>query len=274
MQSPYIQYITRPLLVLLLSILSETTATAHSSFDEHKNDFYSVLGFNENTRLTEWMRIISSDMIDKHRGPERAEYGGLNFYDYLKHRFPGFKCKHRLLFHWGYNSRPWTPALERKVMALSWSDNPENVKLFQDALVYEQKLRNAKANEYTEQLFDLSSSGAEAKLANALVSIVYDTHILGDYTPDNTDLEGLQSFPSVVGDIINSIRKIDADLPAAKLLVKTIQTTANDQSLTVPDRATRLLSILSDSLPDVLASAHDGAIARRFAKQGITFYSR
>ena len=256
-------------LLVTLSFFSGEKSFAHSGFDLHKADFYAVLGFKENPQVTAWMRYISSKMIDGYRGEELPEYGGLNFYDYLKSQFPGFKCKHRLLFHWGYNSRPWNPELQAKADALPWGKNPSEVKRFQKMLSDEQQRRNKEANALTEKLFGFASGGKDASFANAMISIVYDVHLIGDYTPDNKDFDGVQDFRSVVGDLINALRKLDE--ASSKMIVKKIQSVANNEAVSVHVRAEKLLSVLSAEVPAFLKSAQGGSLARRFNRHGITF---
>ena len=255
--------------VAALSFIFGGRVSAHSGFDLHKADFYAVLGFNETTQVTEWMRYISSKMIDGYRGEVLPEYGGLNFYDYLKSQFPGFKCKHRLLFHWGYNSRPWNPELQAKADALPWGKNPSEVKRFQKMLSDEQQRRNKEANALTERLFGFASGGKDAAFANAMISIVYDVHLIGDYTPDNKDFDGVQDFRSVVGDLINALRKLDDT--SSKMIVKKVQTVANNEAVSVHVRAEKLLAVLSAEVPAFLKTAQGGSLARRFNRQGITF---
>lgn len=253
--------------IILFAVLSLLHLNAHSGFDLHKADFYAVLGFDENPQLTAWMKQISSKMIDGYRGVELPEYKGLNFYDYLKSEFPGFKCKHRLLFHWGYNSKPWNDELQAKVDALPWGSDPAEVKRFQNALAKEQQRRNYEANALTEKVFGFASGGKDAAFANALVSIVYDVHLIGDYTPDNKDFDGLQDFRSVVGDIINSLRKLDN--VRSTPLVKQIQTISNNEKLSVHIRAEKLLALLSDEVPSFLKNAQSGDLYKRFKKKGL-----
>ncbi len=120
----------------------------------------------------------------------------------------------------------------------------------------------------TEKLFGFASSGKDASYANAMISIVYDVHLLGDYTPDNKDFDGVQDFSSVVGDLINAIRKIDE--AQGKALVKSIQT-ASRQQLPVQQKAAGMLEILQREMPEFLQKAQGGTLKRRFAKQGIIF---
>lgn len=257
------------LLVSFLCLIKIISGFAHSGFALHKEDFYAVLGLQENTGVTAWMKQISSKMIDGYKGVELPEYGGLDFYDYLKQEFPGFKCKHRVLFHWGYNSRPWNNQLQAKVDALPWGRNPDEVRRFQQALIKEQQRRNREANARTEQLFGFASGGSDAAYANSMISIVYDVHLIGDYTPDNKDLVGLQDFRSAVGDLINALRKLDNRL--ANPLIRKIQSISNDGTVPVQTRAERLLNLLSEEVPAFLKSAQNGALQRRFRNNGIFF---
>lgn len=238
---------------------------AHGSLNEHKADFYAVLPFCPNQEIDDWMKCISSDMIDNYRGVIRSEFGNLNFYDYLKQKFPPFKCKHRALFHWGYNSTPWSDYLQKKVEGYGWDTG--KISLFREEIVREQQRRNHTANEMTEKLFGYASSGRDAAYANALISIVYDIHLIGDYTSDNSDLDGLQLFSSAVGDLINSIRKLD-DSELSRTLVKEIQKTVNT-SEDVQVRADRLMELLYREGPSFFIKAQNGSLARRWEKIGL-----
>lgn len=255
-------------IVILLCGMLQINCRAHSGFEQHKADFYAVLGFEENAAVTAWMRQISSKMIDGYKGVALPEYGGLDFYNYLKSEFPGFKCKHRLLFHWGYNSRPWNDGLQAKVDALPWGRDPAEVLRFRQTVANEQQRRNREANAMTEKLFGFASGGRDAAYANAMISIVYDVHLIGDYTPDNKDFDGVQEFGSVVGDLINAIRKIDE--AEGRELVKSIQA-ASREEIPVQKKAEKLMDILRTDMPSFLRRAQNGSLKRRFAKQGINF---
>lgn len=240
---------------------------AHSSFELHKKDFYSVLSFNEDKQLTDWMKLISSKLIDNHKGEPRNEYNGLCFYDYLKQQYPPFKCKHRLLFHWGYNARPWSEDLDRKMEQCKF--DPATIKSFQQTLIKEQKYRNGKANVATEALLGFSSSGKDASYANAFVSLVYDIHIIGDYTPDNKDMDGVAPLTSAVGDIINSLRRIDSE--CSKELIKEILVASKRTDIGVQQRAEFILTTLTKGFKKFILKADNGNLAKRLAKRGFTF---
>ncbi|MBQ0006046.1 MAG: hypothetical protein KBS57_01400 [Alistipes sp.] len=239
---------------------------AHGSLSEHKADFYAILPFCQNPELDEWMKCISSDMIDNYRGVIRPEFGDLNFYDYLKKKFPPFKCKHRALFHWGYNSTPWSDYLQAKVEGYGWDAG--KIAIFKKELVQEQQRRNHAANEMTENIFGHASSGRDASYANALISIVYDIHLIGDYTSDNSDLDGLQLFTSAVGDLINSLRKLD-DSELSRRLIREIQKAVNT-SEDVQIRADRLMELLYREGPSFFVKAQNGSLAGRWEKRGLS----
>ena len=233
--------------------------SAHGSFDWHKEDMYAVLGIKEDARVTNWMKYISSTMIDKVNGEARTEYNGLGFYDHIKAKYPPFKCTHRLLFHWGFNSLPWSEALDNKVVGYGFSQ--QTIDSIKADFIYEQKQRNHKANEMTEQLFGFASGGKDAALANALVSIMYDVHLIGDYQTDNSDLNGLQELNRVIGDLINSLNKIDK--LEAKPLIKLINAeTEEDEQL----KADYIMEILYQNAPDFFKRADEGRFFKRIQR--------
>lgn len=256
-------------LIALLSLICPVLSSAHGSWEQHADDMYEVLGLERNEKLTNWMRFVSSVLIDNNN----ADYAfsdndePFDFYLYLKEKYPGFQCKHRLLFHWGYNSRPWTPYLQDKVEGYGWSDTM--IQSFQADLVAEQKRRNGFANHYTEDVFGFEHGGKEARVARVLISIVYDVHLLGDYEPDNTDLDGLQDISSVVGDIINNINALDKKNGSA--LCKQLKKISQSQENGVQDKATVILNLLKDSFGDFLKVAQDGEVAAHLNKQGFFF---
>lgn len=256
-------------IIALLLVISQVSSLAHGSWEQHADDMYEVLGLERNEKLTDWMRFVSSVLIDNNN----ADYAFSNddkpfdFYLYLKEKYPGFQCKHRLLFHWGYNSRPWSTYLQDKVEGYGWSDTM--IRDFQTDLVDEQKRRNNFANNYTENVFGFAHGGKEARVARVLISIVYDVHLLGDYEPDNTDLDGLQDLGAVVGDIINNINALDKQNGSS--LCKQLKKISQDSNLDVQEKAASLMNVLKAKFRDFLITAVDGDVARHLNKQGFFF---
>lgn len=256
-------------IIALLLIISQVSSWAHGSWEQHADDMYEVLGLERNEKLTDWMRFVSSVLIDNNNADCAFSDNGepFDFYLYLKEKYKDFQCKHRLLFHWGYNSRPWSLYLQNKVEGYGWSD--ATIQAFQADLISEQKRRNSYANNYTENVFGFAHGGKEARVARVIISVVYDVHLLGDYEPDNTDLDGLQDLGSVVGDIINNINALDKQ--NGSVLCKQLKKISQDSNCGVQEKAALLMSLLKDKFGDFLRTAEDGNIAKHLNKQGFFF---
>lgn len=259
----------RRLLIGIFIILTSNNIYGHPDKTTHANEIMSVLGFEYNQSLYEWLCFISSDMIDKHQP----------FYSELCSKFPDFKCKHRLLFHWNYNGVPWTPGLEARVLAYSrMKHGAENYRkefpaikeAFLTALRKEQKKRNGKINTRTEQLFGFASGGKDASYANFFAAMAYDLHILGDYTSkDNTDLDGLVDFNVLINGIISSINRLDPK--EGKGIIKKLRMASSNSNKNVQYMADDAMAILQTDLPLFIMNAEEGSIKRRLEKHGFKF---
>lgn len=260
----------RKVIILITTLfILPMSSCAHESWQQHAEDMYKVFGFERNEELTNWMRFVSSVLIDNYNTEYTFYKDGrpFDFYSYLQEKYPDFQCKHRLLFHWGYNSRPWSSYLQEKVNHYGWSY--EMIQEFKADLIAEQKRRNGFANEYTENLFGFAHGGKEARVARVLISIAYDVHILGDYEPDNTDLDGLQDIGSVVGDIINNLTALDNQ--QSSVLRKQLRKASQDPKYEIQDKATVLLDLLKDNFSILLQNADDGKIATHLNARGFRF---
>ena len=260
----------RKTIIILSSLfLLQLPLRAHESWHQHANDMYEVFGFERNEELTNWMKFVSSVLIDNNNSDYAFSNNGkpFNFYSFLQEKYPDFQCKHRLLFHWGYNSRPWSHYLQKKVDDYGWSE--EMIKDFQEDLITEQKRRNGFANEYTENVFGFAHGGKEARIARVLISIAYDVHILGDYEPDNTDLDGLQDLGSVVGDVINNLATLDNQRSSE--LRKQLRRVSLGQEFELQDKATVLLDLLKGHFNILLQNADDGNVAAHLNEMGFRF---
>lgn len=259
----------RVIIIITSLFIFQMSSWAHESWQQHAEDMYEVFGFERNEELTNWMRFVSSVLIDNYNTEYAFSNDGkpFDFYSYLQEKYPDFQCKHRLLFHWGYNSRPWSSYLQEKVNYYGWSD--EMIQEFQADLIAEQKRRNGFANEYTENVFGFAHGGKEARVARVLISIAYDVHILGDYEPDNTDLDGLQDIGSVVGDIMNNLNALDNQ--QSSVLRKQLRKASLDPKFGIQDKATVLLDLLKDNFSILLQKADDGKIATHLNARGFRF---
>ena len=260
----------RKVVIVITSLFFlQMSLCAHESWQQHAEDMYKVFGFERNEELTNWMRFVSSVLIDNYNTEYAFSDDGtpFDFYSYLQEKYPDFQCKHRLLFHWGYNSRPWSDYLQDKVNYYGWSD--ELIQEFQADLIAEQKRRNRFANEYTENVFGFAHGGKEARIARVLISIAYDVHILGDYEPDNTDLDGLQDIGSVVGDIINNLTALDNQQSSE--LRKQLRKVSQSQEYELQDKASVLLKLLKENFSILLQNADGGKIATHLIARGFKF---
>ena len=255
---------------LVVSVILSLTAFggyAHPNKAMHVNEIRSALGFEPDRDIDDWLGFISSNMIDQHNP----------FYTELTAQFPGFKCKHRLLFHWNFNGKPWTPGLESRVEAYarylygsgSYRDSLPQIKAaFLEVLRGEQKRRNGLINRMTEDLFGFASGGRDASYANFFAAMAYDLHLLGDYMTDNTDLNGLVEFDVLIGGIITTLTRLDA--VEGKSLVNAIRN-LNKSGKEVQQRADDLMALFLEQLPGFIKRAQGGAIRRRIESRGYKF---
>lgn len=248
----------RKLLTFLSFFLLCTNIYPHSGWQAHANDMMDVFGFIENPKLREWMKFISSEIIDKPG----------DFYSRLKSQNVGFSCKHRLLFHWGYDAEPWNEDLEQRVR--DYCDiqdlNVESIiKIFKSDLRNEQKRRNKLINQKTEDLFGFAHGGKDAKYAHFFCSMAYDVHLIGDYTSDNTDLNGLQDIDKIISSIKKSI--LDLDPIKGKFVIKKIEL-VNKQYFDVQKKADALMLFLKKEIPRFIKCAQEGSIRRRLESRG------
>ncbi|MGN1221337.1 MAG: hypothetical protein ACI4TU_10415 [Candidatus Cryptobacteroides sp.] len=263
-------------ILCLLSILVSFPTYAHPNSWQHIMEMYSVLPFatdkdgnvvQENFPIRIWLENITKNLIDDYNRVEINEYGGCTFYAYLQREF-NFKLsfgEHRILFHWGYNAQPWNDSLEQYVISNNWDE--EKIARFKRAMVVEQRRRNRIANKEAEKVFNFASGGIEAQWANAILSIVYDVHLLGDYTlADNKNFKGVTEPSKVAQDILSSIRRLDRSKTSIKLIESIKQTISeySDQHIL----AEKLIILLQKEMPRFILSAQDGSLKRRFEKLG------
>lgn len=246
---------------------------AHGSFIAHCEDMMEVFGFDYNIKLfsrskdtksnTSWTKFISSDMIDN-----------TEFHRYIERRYSNLKIArpkyHRLLFHWGYNTEPWSPYLERHFRTycrLNYVDNEDALlKEFKSEVKAEQKRRNRKINEATEKVFGFAHGGIDAKYAQFFASMAYNIHLLGDQQTDNSVFLGVASTNTLIGQIILSLRMLDAS--RSKLIERQLSV-LNRQYSNPHQKADAVMAYLKQSVPKFIQEAQGGRIARRLEKQGI-----
>jgi hypothetical protein len=235
------------------------------SFDKgkpggHEADAYSVLPFERNENISNWFEIIHKT-IDY---PYNKYFSGLRTPPHQN--FSWGKYGHRLFFHWGFNSNPWSPQIEECVSLCGWDD--KTVQLFRNKITAEQARRNKQVMEATARILGFGMSGQMRSYSNGFASIVYDTHILGDYT--TTKQAPLQDINSVIDDIkITVFNKLQGG-ETAKMINKKLDKTKTDYKDN-RKRAEKVLKILQEELPSMILTANNGYFKKHFSQKGFRF---
>lgn len=252
------------IIISLFFLVNPLNMTAHSGWQEHAKDMREVLGLQASAMLNEWMKFISSDMIDKPNP----------FYNNLKERFPWFSCKHRFLFHWGYDANPWNKELENKVLRyceINELNKETYLRIFKTELRNEQKRRNRQINQKTEMLFGFAHGGRDASYAHFFAAIAYDVHLLGDYMTDNRDLEGLPEFNSLIGLIITELRKLDNNVFKDLAIQAEINSINRCSIVNTQKKADAIMKCLKRKVPLLIRKGQNGSIYRRLCNKGFIF---
>ena len=65
----------KALIILSLSFI-QITSFAHGSWQQHADDMYEVFGFERNDKLTNWMKFVSSVLIDNKNSDSAFDNSG------------------------------------------------------------------------------------------------------------------------------------------------------------------------------------------------------
>lgn len=261
-------------LILILALGLNTNTYAHGSFIEHSEDMIAVFGFKRTTKLFNrsrdtknnhsWTKFISSDMIDN-----------TSFHKELEENHHGFKISgprsHRLLFHWAYDAKPWSTALEEHIKDYCYQydlNEKSNIRIFKAEILAEQKRRNKLIINKTQEVFGFSNSRTDRVYSHFFASMAYNIHILGDYMSGNTVMTGLYDFDKLVGQIVTELRRLDNK--NSKQLIKGI-TAINKQNISTTQKADELMLYLKQNTPQFLQKARGGELKRRLGVGGVEF---
>ena len=244
---------------------------AHGSFVEHGEDIVAIFGFEYNTKIfnrskdasnKSWVKFISSDMIDKKE-----------FHYSLEKKYPNLKLyeikNHRLLFHWAYQAKPWSSALESHIRKYCRDYNlnaDEIIQKIKEDVRVEQKRRNKKMNEETEKLFGFAHGGKDASFANFFVAMAYNIHLLGDQQTNNTIFAGVATVESLIGQFVNLLRNLDT-IESKDIIIGI--TKINNKFTNSHEKADALMEYLKSTVPTLIKRAQNGSIARRLESNGI-----
>lgn len=98
--------------------------------------------------------------------------------------------------------------------------------------------------------------------------MAYNIHILGDYTSDNTVLDGLFGFDKLIGKIVVELRNLD--YANSKQLVNGI-TKIKNKNIDIQKKADLLMDYLKQEVPAFIKSACNGSLKRRIEGRGFKF---
>jgi len=249
-------------IVILFALLINLDAAA-KSFDRgkstgHEADAYSVLPFEKSSEISDWFEAVHKT-IDY---PFNSYFEGLRNPPHQK--FSWGKYGHRLFFHWGFNGKPWSPQIQEMVDKCNWDE--QTVNLFKMKLINEQSRRNLKVMTATNEMLHFGMSGQMRDYSNGFASILYDTHLLGDFS--TTQITPLQDLNLVIDDIkVSLYRKLkggDEALRINKMLDQT-KKSYPDQRI----RAVKVLDILQKNVPKMILNAQNGYFKIHFKEIGI-----
>ena len=265
----------RLVIVFCIVLCCNIDILAHPNFILHGEDIMAVLGFAHDTRLfnrsketrsnNSWVKFISSDMIDN-----------TDFHKELEQEYPGFSIKgpnrHRLLFHWAYDTEPWNDELEvlfREYCEIADRNIESNIRVLKAKIISEQRERNRKIINKTQEVFGFEAGGKQGHIyTHFLASMAYNIHILGDYTSDNTVLDGLFGFDKLIGKIVVELRNLD--YANSKQLVNGI-TKINNKNIDIQRKADLLMDYLKQEVPAFIKSACNGSLKRKIEGRGFKF---
>jgi len=205
---------------------SNIYAKSFRGSDSHLKDFKGIFEGLNGQNIDGLYKIISSEIIDK--AP-------------TKEILAGFSCgNHRWFGHWGFESSiPFNkPPLKDELDKLARID-PEK-----RAIVI-QKIRN----EWIERVkriekVSIELTGLPPKQAKGLAGLIYNSHLLGDWTPNNQVIDRLIDVDSIKNDISKNLHRLFGN---NSTFVKKIEDDFKRIKITDPQkRAEEFLNVLKN----------------------------
>ena len=244
------------LIVAMSSVVfgkSSGTLSGHG----HSGDITRTLGLNVSNSLQRKLAENITKTFAKYIDSQ-DDASALN--RRIKQIVPGFSLgsyTHRLYFHWGFNGDPRrSVALKHRIKESEASS--DQVAMIWDIIIEVQAQRN-------KGMMDAIKNAIQEKNKkpcelthyeiNALASIVYDVHILGDYVKGTASAQlALQSFDAVVGDLIRASRKLGSnDYKSLNSLKNEINSAKFSGSPS--QSAERMLRVLAKYIPLLINSS-------------------
>jgi len=244
--------------IVLITIEASAKSFSRGQSFGHEADAYSVLPFERDSKISDWFEVVHKT-IDF---PFNTYFEGLRTPPHQD--FSWGKFGHRLFFHWGFNSKPWSPQVEERVQECHW--DVHTIALFKQKLINEQARRNRLVMENTSLTLHLGMSGQMREYTNGFASLLYDTHLLGDYS--TTKKAPLQNLNYVIDDLkVSLFKKLKGGNEALRINKKLEATKSLYADPKI--RAEKVLEILQNNVPKMILNAQNGYFRKHFEKNGI-----
>jgi hypothetical protein len=233
-------YIAFILCIFLSFSISYAKSFDISLSESHGRDYCECLGIDckNNSIYLDTLKDFSAQ-IDKPG----------EFYKLLqnKYHFSWDQYTHRLLFHWGFNENPKNLSILR--LQVEKEVPKSKRKEFYRCLIEEQARRNKEMIKTIKNGFRVQSK----KKASALTTILYDIHILGDYSCKSCKvLEPLCDINKILKDITkHGIRRLVPDRNSNNRILNrlySLQKLPNEK-----EYAAKILEILRAEMPNLLS---------------------
>ena len=233
-------------LLLSLVIFSSAIGLAKDG-SVHCRDMREVLGISQSESATQAYRRADevaktiTKLIDQDFSPllEKTRAVAPNF-----NLGPS---RHRLFFHWGFNEDPrHSEPLEKQINEAT-ADETVRKKIW-DMVIEEQRRRNNKMMSKVETEFGVHVR--EEK--NALASIMYNAHILGDYEVSGlVQTSGMVSMDVIIADTIRSFRRRLRDLNVELVSEFERKLMTAKRMPNTPTKAKEILAIMKEYIPKI-----------------------
>lgn len=221
----FLKFLCRRILLVLVVVCVVSSPACGYGREGHSNDWEFCLGIDAaatGNKMDDLWKT-AQEIIDQYKTEET------NHYRKIKEEFPWFswgKYNHRLLFHWGFNNDPkqHDPLVTqaRKTFAdyvdeLNRRRNPtEDEEAFlkkygpkdtQDSELerfykYLRNLQGERNSRLIKKVVDVTGIPTARGHANALATLIYDIHMLGDYESAAADARALPSIERLEKDIL------------------------------------------------------------------------
>lgn len=170
---------------------------------EHADLWNDVFGITDITSRNKILPLwkTAQEVIDEYREDYRD----------LQEKFPWFtwgNYGHRLLFHWGFNADPKHYSQLVRQVRSCLKGNPDAKEQEQKFFAYlTRNIQSRRNKKLINSLINTTSIPSARGYANAVATILYDVHLLGDYSTTNTS--ALPPIDSIEHDLVeNGFRRL------------------------------------------------------------------